>query len=106
MRDRIGSHRIRFRRIGLGQGCVYQTTDPVIADYIRSLIPTGQINGLYEDYQQSSPLRSKYTDKLFPNTEQGRIALGAYDLAIEREAIEREKEVNAQSVPAARKKTR
>ena len=84
--ERVGSHRIKFRRIGVGKGAVYQTNDPVVADFVRGFIGTGTIPGLYEDYQTSSQLRSKYTNKLFPNTEAGRIQLGAYDLAIEQEA--------------------
>ena len=93
--ERVGSHRIKFRRIGVGKGAVYQTNDPVVADFIRGFIGKGTIAGLYEDYQTSSQLRSKYTNKLFPNTEAGRVALGAYDLAIEQEATRLQREESA-----------
>ena len=102
--ERVGSHRIKFQRIGVGKGAVYQTNDPVVADFVRGFIGKGTIPGLYEDYQTSSQLRSKYTNKLFPNTEAGRIALGAYDLAIEQEATRLQREesaLDAATKPAA-----
>lgn len=85
LRERVGSHRIKFQRIGPGKGAHYQTNDVVVANFIREQIAKGTIQGLYEDYQASSSLRSQYTNQLFPNTEAGRIELAQYDLNVERQ---------------------
>lgn len=84
----VGSKFIRFRRIGKGLGASYQTNSPIVADFLRGVIARGRINGLYEDYATSAPLRSRFTDQTFPNTEAGRIELARYDQAIERAAAQ------------------
>lgn len=91
LRERVGGRRIKFRRIGPGKGAYYQTDDPVIAEFIRDVIKSGRVNGLYEDYATSAPLRSRFTDQTFPNTEAGRIELARYDQAIERAAEDKAK---------------
>lgn len=86
VRDRVGDRWIMFNRIGPGKGAFFQTDDPVVAEFMRGIVKAGTVIGLYEDYAQSAPIRSRYTDQTFPNTEQGRNDLARYDLAIEQAA--------------------
>lgn len=88
LKDRINGRAIKFTRTGIGKGCHYQTSDPVVAEFLRNEILTGKYNGLYEDYTTSSPIRSRFTDQTFPNTEAGRIELAKYDQAIEKAAAQ------------------
>lgn len=81
--EAVGSKFIRFSRIGPGKGAVYQTSSPVVADFLRGIIAKGTVPGLYEDYSVSAPLRSRFSDQTFPNTEQGRLDLAKHDLAIQ-----------------------
>lgn len=86
LRERVGGRRIKFHRIGPGKGAYFQTDDPVVAEFIRGVIAKNTVGGLYEDYATSAPIRSRFTDQTFPNSEQGRIDLARYDQAIEKAA--------------------
>lgn len=98
--DAVGSKFIRFTRIGPGKGAVYQTDQPIVADYLRGVIAKKMVAGLYEDYSQSAPLRSRFSDQTFPNTEQGREELARYDLAIEKAVDDRAKQSSTSKASA------
>ena len=93
LKEEVGSHRIRFTRIHPGQmkGCYFGTDSEMVADFIRAVMKSGKIDGLYEDFKDSAKLRSRYTETLFENTETGRKQLADHDLAIERAVRESER---------------
>lgn len=96
--DAVGSRFIRFNRLGPAKGAVYQTDSPIVADFLRGVIAKGGVPGLYEDFAKSAPLRSRFTEQTFPNTEDGREALAMYDMAFEKAQANRaEKESAAKS---------
>lgn len=81
---RIGGLYIKFTPVPRKQECYYETDDPVVAGFLREHVKKQTVKGLYEDFG-TRHLRSLYTDAIFPNTETGRAALAAHDLAIEQE---------------------
>lgn len=83
MKQAIGGVYIEFTEVANAHQCYYETDNEAVADFIRSVIATGRQPHLYEE-TAGQTLRSKYTDALFDDTEQGRQQLYMHDLAYER----------------------
>lgn len=77
----IVGHRIKFTRIDPARhmGCQYQTNNDMVADFLRMVVASGEIPGLYEDFALSAKIRSQYDDTLFENSEKGRAELAIHD---------------------------
>ena len=80
IREKVGRPYITFTPVAKAHECYYETDDPEIAQFIRDWVKKTKDPYVYES-TENMPLRSLYTDKTFPNTEDGRRRLYEHDLA-------------------------
>lgn len=97
--DRIGDVYIEFTEVARKHQCFYETDDPMIADFIRSVIAGGKVPHLYED-TGGQWVRSRYTEDLFPQTPDGLHQLYIHDLAYEKALASVQQQTAPQPEPA------
>lgn len=81
--NRVGDMYITFTTIPQRHECFYETDDEMVADFIRDRIMSGKQPYLFED-RGVQYVRSRYTEALFADNEEGRQQRYIHDTAYER----------------------
>lgn len=82
--DKIGGYMIRFRPIAGRHECVYETSDPDIADYIRWRIARGDYPDIYEETRDFELVVNGKTIKLRPSSMADQAILANYFAGLDR----------------------